>query len=133
MPLIELSNLAELDEQIFNTWDSVFGTPLVLDHAGRFVETQTAMDSGPGAWVAPDLLERGYNAYYGAPGYYIDAREGVDRVIDDQYIHDMEPPAIGVNPWDHIFGTYGAGDPVQYMERVQARERPVQAGAYSFS
>lgn len=132
MPLVDLANPAELDELIFNTWNSVFGTPRVLDRYGRFVESNVAVSAGPGAFVAPAILERGYNAYYGAPGYYVDAR-GVDRVIDDQYVEDMYPPAISVNPWDHIFGTFGAGDPVEYMQRVHARLRPVQAGAYSFS
>lgn len=132
MPLVDLSNPSELDEQIFNTWVGWFGRPpYVLDRAGRFAPTDGVVDAGPGAFVAPDILERGFNAYYGAPGYYADAR-GVYRVIPDQYIEDTYPPAIGVNPWDHVFGPIG-GDPVQYMERVGAREQPIQAGEYSLS
>lgn len=133
MPLIDLANLSELDEQIFNTWESNWGRPAyVLDSRGQFSPVRSgAVAAGPGAYVAPDILERGYNPYYGAPGYYADAH-GVDRVIPDQYLEDTLPAAIGVNPWDHIFGPI-SGDPVQYMERVAARYRPIQAGEYSLS
>lgn len=130
---VKLSNLAQLDEQIFNTWESVFGQPaLVLDRSGNFAAVDRGVyNGGPGAFVAPDILERGFSPYYGAPGYYADAWH-VERVIPDQYLDDTLPPAIGVNPWDHIFGPIG-GDPVHYMQRVAARERPIQAGEYSLS
>ena len=132
MPLIDLANLSDLDEQIFGTWYSDWGVPAyVLDDRGAFVPANGAVAAGPGAHVAPDILERGYNAWYGAPGYYADAK-GVDRVIPDQYIDNMYPAAIGVNPWDHIFGTF-SGDPVQYMERIGADNQPIQAGEYSLS
>lgn len=133
MPLIDLANPSQLDEQIFNTWVSWFGQPaFVLNARGDYAATPVAVDGGPGAFVNDAELERGYNAWYGAPGYYVDARTGVDRVIPDQYVADMYPPAIGVNPWDHIFGPIG-GDPVHYMQRVAAREQPIQAGEYSLS
>lgn len=129
---VELSNLAQLDEHIFNTWISVWGKPpFVLDRQGDFTPTDGVFDAGPGAFVAPDILERGFNAWYGAPGYSADA-PGTDRVIPNQYLERTYPPAIGVNPWDHIFGPIG-GDPVEYMKRVGARNRPIQAGEYSLS
>ena len=132
MPLIDLANLSDLDEQIFGTWYSDWGVPAyVLDQDGRFAPAKGAVAAGPGAILTTDILERGYNAWYGAPGYYADA-QGVDRVIPDQYMEDAYPPAIGVNPWDHIFGTF-SGDPVHYMERVGANEQPIQAGEYSLS
>jgi hypothetical protein len=134
VPLLDLANLSDVDEQLFGTWFSHWGAPaMVLDANGNFSAALNdgVYDGGPGAIVAPDLLERGYNPYYGAPGYYADAY-GVDRVIPDQYLDNTEPPAIGVNPWDHIFGPIG-GDPVHYMQRVQAREEPIQAGEYSLS
>lgn len=132
MPLIDLGNLSELDEQIFNTWTSRWGTPaFVLDRAGSYAPTLDVVDAGPGAFVAPSILERGYNAYAGAPGYYAEFRD-VHRVIPDQYLDDTYPPEIGVNPWDHVFGPIG-GDPVHYMQRTAAREQPIQAGEYSVS
>jgi hypothetical protein len=132
VPLIDLANLSDLDEQIYGTWFSHWGCPaMVLDERGNYSAANGVVDGGPGAYVAPDILERGYNPYYGAPGYYADAY-GVDRVIPDQYLDNTEPPAIGVNPWDHIFGPIG-GDPVEYMQRVHAREEPIQAGEYSLS
>jgi hypothetical protein len=134
VPLLDLANLSDVDEQLFGTWFSHWGSPaMVLDANGNFSAALNdgVYDGGPGAIVAPDLLERGYNPYFGAPGYYADAY-GVDRVIPDQYLDNTEPPAIGVNPWDHIFGPIG-GDPVHYMQRVQAREEPIQAGEYSLS
>jgi hypothetical protein len=132
MPLLDLANLADVDEQLFTTWYSNWGAPaMVLDERGDYAPARGAVCSGPGAFVAPDILERGYNPYYGAPGYYADAY-GADRVIPDQYVDDMGPPAIGVNPWDHVFGTF-SGDPVHYMQRVEARNEPLQAGEYSLS
>lgn len=134
MPLLDLANLADVDEQLFGTWYSNWGAPaMVLDRSGRYSPAQhsAVFDGGPGAFVAPDLLERGYNPWFGAPGYYADAH-GVDRVIPDQYLADTYPPAIGTNPWDHIFGTF-SGDPVHYMERVAANVQPIQAGEYSLS
>jgi hypothetical protein len=132
MALIDLANLSNLDEAIFNTWESLWGRPaMVLDSHGRFAAARAPVACGPGAFVADAHLERGYNAWFGAPGYYVDAH-GVDRVINDQYIADMYPPQIGVNPWDHIFGTF-SGDPVHFMARVRARMRPIQAGVYSNS
>ena len=131
--VIRLSNLAQLDEQIFNTWDSVFGgVPIVLDRRGEFARSDEPMDAGPGAFVAPDELERGFNAWSGAPGYYIDARTGVDRVINDQYLEHTYPPAIGTNPWDYVFGTIG-GDPIDLTDRVRPRQYDIQAGEYSLS
>jgi hypothetical protein len=134
VPLLDLANLANVDEQLFTTWYAHFGAPaMVLDRHGNFTEARgdSVYDGGPGAYVAPDILERGYNAWYGAPGYYADAY-GVDRVIPDQYLHKTYPAAIGVNPWDHIFGPIG-GDPVHFMQRVGAHEQPIQAGEYSLS
>lgn len=134
MALIDLENLSQLDRNVFNTWISAWGQPAwVLDERGRFTPTplEEVYDCGPGAFVAPDILERGYNAWAGAPGYYAESRV-VDRVIDDQYIADMYPPAIGVNPWDHVFGPI-SGDPVHFMQRVAARQRAIQAGVYSNS
>lgn len=130
---VELGNLSDLDEQIFNTWESHWGLPArVLNEHGEFAPVEKgAVAAGPGAFVAPDILERGFNAYYGAPGYYADAI-GVSRVVPDQYLEDTYPPAIGVNPWDHIFGPI-SGDPVEYTQRVEARNQPIQAGEYSFS
>jgi hypothetical protein len=134
MPLLDLANLADVDTQLFTTWYSNWGTPAhVVNSRGDFVAVQNSgvFDDGPGAFVAPDIIERGYNPYFGAPGYYADAH-GVDRVIPDQYLDDTYPAAIGVNPWDHIFGTF-SGDPVHYMDRVHADEQPIQAGEYSLS
>lgn len=133
MPLVDLANPSQLDTAIFNTWLSYAGGPAyALTREGRFAPTQNGflVTAGPGAFVAPSYLERGYNAWAGAPGYYADMA-GVDRVVPDQYLDDTLPPAIGVNPWDHVFGTYGAGA-LDYMPRVQARTQPIQAGVYSF-
>jgi hypothetical protein len=134
MPLLDLANLADVDEALFGTWYSNFGAPAyVLDRDGDYSPAlnSSVYDSGPGAFVAPAILERGYNAWFGAPGYYADAH-AVDRVIPDQYIEDMYVGQIGVNPWDHIFGPI-SGDPVHYMQRVHSREEPIQAGEYSLS
>lgn len=132
MPLIDLANLSELDEQIFNTWVSDWGRPaFILDEHGDYRATDGTPDGGPGAFVAPAILERGYNPWFGAPGFYADAH-GVDRVIDDQYIEDMYPGEIGVNPWDHIFGPI-SGDPIHFTQRAVPPHAPIQAGVYSLS
>jgi hypothetical protein len=134
VPLLDLANLSDVDEALFGTWYSNWGAPAyVLTRDGRYAPAQgdSVYDAGPGAFEAPAILERGYNAWFGAPGYYADSY-GVDRVIPDQYIANMYPGFIGANPWDHVFGPIG-GDPVHYMQRVQAREEPIQAGEYSLS
>lgn len=129
--------LAYLDENIFNTYQSRWGTPLVLmGERMHYEATDTPVDSGPGAFVAPDILERGYNAWYEAPGYYIDA-PGVDRVIQDQYVHfgDYQPHIMsgvgtGGNPWDWIYGTIGS---YGLDEGVGVRDWQDQSGEYSLS
>jgi hypothetical protein len=139
MPLFDIghSGLAHLDENIFNTWQSGWGTPLALvGHKMRYVSVDEAVDAGPGAFVAPDILERGYNAWYGAPGYYVGA-PGVDRTIPDQHVHfgDYQPQIMqrvgaGGNPWDWIFGTIGS---YGHDQGIGVRDWPNQSGEYSNS
>jgi hypothetical protein len=129
--------LSYLDENIFNTYQSEWGTPLVL--VGRKMQyraTDVPVDDGPGAFVAPDILERGYNAWYEAPGYYVDV-PGTDRVIADQYVHlgvyspkIMQGVGSGGNPWDWIFGTVGS---YGLNDGTGVRDWPDQSGEYSLS
>lgn len=129
--------LALLDEDIFNTYQSIWGEPWVLEgDRAHYHPTNSVVDDGPGAFVAPAILERGYNAWFGAPGYYVD-REGVDRVIPDQYVHfgDLQPQIYshvsgGGNPWDWIYGTFGS---YGLTSGEGVRNWPEQAGEYSLS
>lgn len=129
--------LAGLDENIFNTWQSEYGYAWSLvGNRMQYVPRDEAIDAGPGAFVAPDILERGYNAWYEAPGYYIDSY-GTDRVIPDQYVHfgDYQPQILsrvgsGGNPWDWVFGTIGS---YGHDVGVGVRDWPSQTGEYSLS
>lgn len=131
--------LANLDENLFNTWQRSpeYGLSWALVGSKmEYVPRDESIEAGPGAFVAPAYLERGYNAWAGAPGYYIDA-PGVDRVIPDQYVHfgDYQPNVMnrvghGGNPWDWVFGTIGS---YGLDEGVGVRDWPNQTGEYSLS
>lgn len=129
--------LANLDEEIFNTWQSEYGMAWSLvGHRMEYVPRNEAIEAGPGAFVAPDILERGYNAWYNAPGYYIDS-PGVDRVIPDQYVDMgdympgiMQRVGAGGNPWDWIYGTFGS---YGHDLGVGVRDWPDQSGEMSLS
>lgn len=113
--IVTHKGLANLDETLYNTWQSDYGTPMVLiGHKMEYAPHDCSIDGGPGAFVAEDILERGFSAWYGAPGYYVDA-PGVDRVIPNQYVRfgDYQPLVMsrvgsGGNPWDWIYGTIGS-------------------------
>jgi len=128
---------ARLDEDIFNTWQTQIGYAWSLvGHRMEYVPRNEAIEGGPGAFVAPDILERGYNAWFGAPGYYVGS-PGVDRVIPEQFVHfgDYQPQIMsrvgsGGNPWDWIFGTIGS---YGLDSGVGVRDWGIQAGEYSLS
>jgi hypothetical protein len=124
--------LAYLDENIFNTWQSQHGTPMALvGKRMQYVARDNAIEAGPGAFVNEADLERGYNAWYGAPGYYVDL-PGTDRVIPDQYVKLglYQPKIMGSNPWDWVFGTIGS---YGHDDGVGVRDWPDQTGEYSLS
>lgn len=129
--------LAHLDENIFNTWQTDYGFAWSLvGERMEYVPRDSAIEAGPGAFVAPSLNERGYNAWFGAPGYYVDA-VGVDRVIPDQHVNlgDYQPQVMsmvgaGGNPWDWIFGTVGS---YGHDLGVGVHDWQDQSGVYSLS
>lgn len=133
------SGLANLDESIFNTYQpsSDRGYPWVLvGDSMHYEPTDTAVSCGPGAFVTDAESERGYNAWYGAPGYYQDS-PGVNRDIPDQFIAlGLYAPKVygmvgsGGNPWDHIYGTFGSYG-TDYGLGV--RDWGSQSGEYSLS
>lgn len=134
LDIVGHQGLANLDEQIFNTWQSAVGVPWVL-LGNKFEPVDNAVPAGPGAFVAPAYLERGYNAWYNGPGYYVDA-PGTDRVIPDQYVRlgEYQPQIMrvgsGGNPWDWIYGTIGS---YGHDLGVGVRNWPDQSSAQSLS
>lgn len=126
---------AHLDESLFNTYDSTWGAPRVLEGAGHFALTEDAVEAGPGTHINLGELERGFNAWYGASGYYVDA-PGVDRVVDvgEEIVYQAPTrPTIGANPWDTMFGRVGSEGVYQGTEGVGVLDWPSQAGDYSNS
>jgi len=130
--------LANLDEEIYNTFQSQWGTPMVLvGDRMQYEPTNDAVECGPGAFVAPAILERGYNAWFGAPGYYAE-HETVDRYLEEDPVinmRDYQPQVMseighGGNPWDFMFGTIGS---YGLDTGVGVRDWPDQSGEYSLS
>lgn len=131
--------LAYLDERIYNTYQSQWGTPMVLvGDRMEYEPTNEAVPDGPGAFVAPAILERGFQAYFGAPGYYVDDPPGEERYLDEDPIinmSDYQPQVMsevghGGNPWDYMFGTIGS---YGLDTGVGVRDWPDQSGEYSLS
>lgn len=117
-------------EQLGSTYEwTLGGLPYVLNESGDLVATADAVEAGPGSQLPDnDILERGFNAWFGAPGYYVDF-PSVDRVIADQYL-SMPQPYVGANPWDWLYGTNGTP---ALVPPTAARQYPDQSGFRSLS
>jgi len=107
------------------------GLPYVIVEDGELEPVTDAPIGGCGAgsFVTDASQERGYNAWYGAAGYYVDA-PFANRNFHEEYRPIWGYPGVGFNPWDTLFGP--SGTPA-LVPATAAREYPDQSGDRSLS
>lgn len=127
---------ANLDTRIFNNWDGI-GAPgrSLVRKCGcgckgvSFEQSERPVSAGPGGYVSPAILERGFAPYYLAPGYDV-LNRALRKEIEARQVYGRgaAPSGLFRNPYDARYGTIGSwGMDAGYGSRFFRS----QAGAYS--